>query len=264
MEFRKKREIAYYDERAREWQKKYPDTREQSVDIEDYNIFLFSSYQYCYHWLEKNIKPGMKLLDYGCGHGMHSILPVKLGAEVYAIDLSEESLKIAEKRAGDEGLTAKIKFIKMDCESLEFPDNYFDIIWDGGTFSSLDIEIVFPELSRVLKTGGKLIGIETFGHNLFANFKRWINKKVGKRTSWAAGHIIKIRDLKLAEQYFDQVEIKYFHLLSMFAFPLRKLPGGKLLFKILDYFDTFLLKFTFLKKYAFKLVFIFSKLHHHD
>lgn len=264
MEPRKILEIHYYDKMAKKWRGEHLGEQQENVDIENYDIRLFSSYHFCEEWIRRNLTPGMKFLDFGCGHGMHSILPAKLGAEVYAIDLSEESLKIARERADREHVSDKIKFIKMDCESLEFPDNYFDIIWDGGTFSSLDIERVFSELSRVLKTGGKLIGIETFGHNPLANFKRWINKKVGKRTSWAADHIIKTRDLKLAEQYFDQVEIRYFHLLSMSAFPFRKLPGGKLLFKTLDYFDTILLKFTFLKKYAFKIVFIFSKLRHHD
>jgi len=88
----------------------------------------------------------MKILDYGCGHGMHSVLPAKLGAEVYAIDLSKESLKIAKERAKKENIEEKIKFIEMDCEKLDFPDNYFDVIWDGGTFSSLDVNRAFTSL----------------------------------------------------------------------------------------------------------------------
>ncbi|PIU24464.1 hypothetical protein COT12_00910, partial [Candidatus Berkelbacteria bacterium CG08_land_8_20_14_0_20_39_8] len=79
----------------------------------------------------------------------------------------------------------------MDCEKMEFPDNLFDIIFDGGTFSSIDLVKAYPELSRVLKPDGFLIGIETFGHNPFTNLKRKINKLIGKRTEWATAHIFR-------------------------------------------------------------------------
>jgi len=147
----------------------------------------------------------------------------------------------------------------MDCESLDFSDNYFDFIWNSGTFSSLDIKRAFPELARVLKPSGKLIGVETFGHNPLTNLKRWINKKRGVRTSWATEHIIKNKDLKFAKKYFNIEKIYYFHLLSMLTFPFRNISGGKTLFKFLDQIDHILLKIPWLKRYAFKIVFIFSK-----
>jgi len=257
MEKRKEKEIAHYDKLAEKWQNQHLNKNLQ-VDIEDYDVNIFSSYRFCKKWIKNNIKPGIKFLDYGCGHGMYSVLPAKLGAEVYAIDLSGESLKIAEQRIKKQKC-GNIKFIKMDCEFLKFPDNYFDLIWNSGTFSSLDIKRAFPELSRVLKPNGKLIGVETFGHNPLTNFKRWINKKRGIRTSWATEHIIKNKNLKFAKEYFNIEKIYYFHLLSMLAFPFRNISGGKTLFKFLDQIDHILLKILWLKRYAFKIVFIFSK-----
>lgn len=254
MESRKKQEIEYFDKAAKQWQQKY----KNNTDVEGYDINMFSSYRFCQDLIKKYVKPDMKLLDYGCGHGMHSILPAQLDAEVYGIDLSEESLKIARRRTKEEKLENKIKFSKMDCENLEFDDNYFDIIWDGGTFSSLNLEKVYKELSRVLKPTGKLIGIETFGHNPFANLKRRLNKKRGGRTTWAAEHIIKAKDLKQAHKYFNEIKVYYFHFLSMFAFPFRNTMPGKFLFKFLDHIDNLFLKIPWLKKYAFKIVFIFS------
>ena len=258
MEQRKEKEIAHYDRLARKWQKEHLN-KEWGADIEDYDINIFSSYHFCKKWLKNNVKPGMRFLDYGCGHGMHTILPAKLGAKVYGIDLSKESLKIAKQRAKKEKIGNRTKFLEMDCESLEFSDNYFDFIWDGGTFSSLNIRKAFPELLRVLKPNGKLIGIETFGHNPLMNFKRWLNKKRGIRTAWAAEHIVKNKDLKLAKQYFKIKKIRYFHFLSMLILPFRNLPGGKFLFRLLNQVDNILLKLPWLKKYAFKIVFILSK-----
>ena len=258
MELRKEEEISLYNELARKWQDEHLEKKDWLIDIEDYDVFIFSSYRFCRDWFEKNIKSGMKFLDYGCSHGMHSVLPASLGAEVYGIDLSEESLKIAKRRAQEEKVSDKIKFLKMDCEKLEFPDNYFDLIFDGGAFSSIDINKAYAELSRVLKPDGKVIGIETFGHNPLMNLKRSINKKTGKRTQWAASHIMKMKDLESAKKYFDSIETKFFHLFSMLVFPLRRLPGLKTVFNLLDHFDSILLKIPFLKKYAFKVVFIFS------
>ena len=149
----------------------------------------------------------------------------------------------------------------MDCESLKFPDNSFDIIFDGGTFSSLDLSKVFSELVRVLKPNGFLIGIETFGHNPFTNLKRKLNKISGKRTEWAASHIFQMKDLQEAKKYFNKIETKFFHLISWIAFPFLNLPGGKFLLKILEFFDKFLFKLPFLEKYAFKVVFVFSLSH---
>lgn len=147
----------------------------------------------------------------------------------------------------------------MDCEKMKFPANTFDVIFDGGTFSSLDLKKVYPELARVLKQGGILIGIETFGHNPFTNLKRKINQITGKRTGWAASHIFKTGDLKMAKNYFSKIEVKFFHLVSWLAFPFLDLPGGKFLLKFFESIDKILLKLSLLRKYAFKVVFIFFR-----
>ena len=145
--------------------------------------------------LLKKYSAGKTVLDYGCGTGIHSISPIHYGAKyVVGIDISEESLKIAREHARREGVAEKVTFKIMDCEKMEFPDNSFDIILDCGAFSSLDLEYALQELARVLKPDGMLIGIETLGHNPFANLKRRLNHLRGTRTKWAAGHILKMDD----------------------------------------------------------------------
>jgi len=203
---------------------------------------------------------GKKILDYGCGTGIHSLAPLKYGAQkTVGVDLSEESLKIARRRAEKENLTNKAQFLKMDCEKLEFDSNSFDIILDAGTFSSLDLDQALSELARVLKPNGKVIGIETLGHNPIFNLKRKWNVACGTRTKWAADHIFKVDDFARVKKYFNQMQTKYFHLTVLFALPLRKILGISILIKLLDKFDAFLLKIPFFKKYAFKIVFVFSK-----
>ena len=256
IEERKRKEIEYYEAQAKRWPKEATNERWKG-DFEGFNPQVLLSFRFFYKLLAKHAL-GKKVLDYGCGNGIHSIFPAKQGAEVIGIDLSEPSLHIASERARKEGVGNKVSFIAMDCESLTFPDNSFDTIMDGGTFSSLDVQKALPELARVLKPDGAVIGIETLGHNPFTNFKRILNKRAGKRTEWAAKHIFTMQDLERAKHYFTNVEAHFFHVISWAAFPFLRLAGGKFLLQLLEGADQLLLLFPFLRRYAFKVVFIFS------
>lgn len=248
MEERKQKEIEYYDKKAKE----QIVAREKGGDFEGFNPFVLESYSFLKKLCQKKCR-GKKILDYGCGNGIHSSWLENIGTKLVAIDLSRKSLEIVKKR------TKKTEFLLMDCENMDFPDNSFDVVFNGGTFSSLDLNRAFPEIARVLKPSGFLLGIETLGHNPLTNLNRKINKLTGKRTDWAASHIFKIEDLKLAEKYFGKIETHFFHLISWLAFPLLKLPGAKLLLKFLEKIDHILLSiFPFLKRYCFKIVFIFK------
>lgn len=257
MEGRKQKEIEYYNKKAAELLKE-KSSDENFRDFEGFNPQNLKSYRFFRGAIKKNCN-NKKILDYGCGNGIHSIFPMEYGArEVVGIDLSEKSLEIAIDKAKKDNIESKVKFLKMDCEKMEFSDNFFDIILDGGTFSSLDLDRALPELARVLKKEGILIGIETFGHNPFANLKRKINKIMGKRTGWAEGHIFQQKDLETAKNYFNDIKIEYFHLISWLAIPFLDNPTGKYLLKLLESLDDVFLKIGFLKKYSFKVVFFFS------
>jgi ubiquinone/menaquinone biosynthesis C-methylase UbiE len=204
-------------------------------------------------------------LDWGCGNGVHTVPLAAMGAKkVIGIDLSEKLLELGRAKARAAGMKHKIKFLKMDCEKTDFSENEFDVIFDGGTFSSVDIKTALPELARILKPDGVLIGIETFGHNPLANFNRSRNVKSGKRTAWAAAHIFNNEGIELAEKYFAKIEIEYFHFLSWLLIPLIGRSWGKRLFDFAEIFDRQFLKIPFLKKYAFKVVFEFSQPKNND
>jgi len=255
MELRKEKEIEYYDSQM----EKHSEAEEEK-DFEGFNPLLLKSFQFCYRWLEQNSR-GKMLLDYGCGNGIHSTWPAKNGAVVVGIDLSEKSLDVAKTRAQREELEDKTRFFKMDCEKTGFKDDSFDIVFDGGTFSSLDLKKALPELARILKPDGFLLGIETFGHNPLTNLKRRLNKVTGKRTEWAVSHIFRLEDLQEAKKYFDKTEIIFFHLTSWIIFPFLKIPGSKFFLNLFEAVDKVLLKIPFLRKYSFKVVFIFSHPH---
>ncbi len=254
MEPRKKAEIEYYDKQA------LAGRHLQTGDFEGFEPLILGSYQFLYKLLGNYCK-GKVVLDYGCGNGIHAIEIAKIGAEkVIGIDLSEKSLQVAKEGAKKGGVWEKVEFLKMDCEKMDFPENSFEVIFDGAAFSSIDLRQAYPELARVLKPKGVLIGVETFGHNPFTNLRRKLNKLTGKRTEWATEHIFQNKDLEEAKKYFSNIKVYYFHLTSWLAFPFLKLIGGRLLLNSLEFIDRILLRLPFLRNYAFKVVFIFSGL----
>lgn len=129
-----------------------------------------------------------KVLDYGCGEGREAVRLAWKGHDVIAID----------KKA------PKVKFMEMDCEKLEFPDNYFDMIHDRGTLPYLNKERAFSEMARVLRWDGCVKGIETLGNNPIFNLYR----RIRKRNKYGKEVLIRIEDFEIAKKYFREVIIR--------------------------------------------------------
>ncbi|MBN8815788.1 MAG: class I SAM-dependent methyltransferase [Sphingomonas sp.] len=78
------------------------------------------------------IKPGMRVLDIGCGWGgMAMYLHQKTGAEVLGVTLSEEQIKVARERAAAAGVADKVKFELIDYREVT---GTFDRIVSVGMF----------------------------------------------------------------------------------------------------------------------------------
>ena len=251
-------EIKHYDALADVWSTTGALSKERESDVHGVHHDDYSSYAF-FEELLKKYSQNCRVLDFGCGNGIHSLTPLRFGArEVIGIDLSQKSLDIAKIRAQKQGRADKVQFLLMNAEELEFPDNSFDIVIDGGTFSSLRLDVALKEIARILKPEGTVIGIETLGHNPLTNIKRVWNVARGTRTKWAADHIFKMRDFILAKKYFENVQARFFHLLILPFLAFRKIPGMPLIIKTAETVDEKLLKIPLLKRYAFKTVFVFS------
>ncbi|MEA3379083.1 MAG: class I SAM-dependent methyltransferase [Nanoarchaeota archaeon] len=105
--------------------------------------------------LLKNIK-GKKVLDAGCGIGTYCILTRKKGAKVIGVDLTENMIRLSNLAAEKNKLD--IDFRVMDITKLKFKEETFDIVLCMGMIDVVkDYKKAISELSRVLKSGGKLI-----------------------------------------------------------------------------------------------------------
>jgi len=112
-------------------------------------------------FLEKyvGISKDEKILDLCCGNGRHAIELKKLGYDVIGIDLSEELLNSARKKASENNID--IKLIRCDMREIPY-EGYFDIVVQFFTsFGYFDTDEenqkVLSAISRSLKVGGKFL-----------------------------------------------------------------------------------------------------------
>lgn len=208
----------------------------------------------------QDLKERGKILDYGCGSGEKLAGVLRSGWDLVGIDISEKSILHAKSNYDKVENTS---FMVMDCEKTTFPDNTFDVVFDFGTFSSINIEIALPEIIRILKSDGSLVCIETLGHNPIINLKRKISAYRGKRTQWASSHIMKMKNWEDIQRRFISAEIRHFNILSIFYAPFMRFFSPKTSQYILNAFwsiDDYLINSLKLSKYAFKTVAYFRGL----
>jgi len=117
-------------------------------------------------WRRAGLKPGMTVLDIGCGPGHASFDLAQLAGptgKVIAVDQSALFLDAVNAGAKQRGLT-NIETVKSDLAQLELPDNCVDMIWSRWVLSFLaNPQGLFERLKSVLKPGGVFIAHE-YGH----------------------------------------------------------------------------------------------------
>lgn len=214
------------------------------------------SEQFVNEWFAQNC-PGKVALDYCCGLGQVSLRLAKAGAEVYGIDISDESVSTSEQRLKDAGFAEKSHFQVMDAENMLFADNMFDVIVCSGVLHHLDLQYAYPELSRVLKPGGKIICMEALGYNPVINLYR--RRTPALRTEWEVDHILTLKQVNQAKAFFGNADVNFFHLCSIAAVPFRRSTLFKPVLSLLEFFDRLILKIPFVQLLAWQMIFILSK-----
>lgn len=77
---------------------------------------------------------GKRVLEVGCGIGTDSINFARAGADLTAVDLSSESLRIAGRRAEVMGVAGRIRFLQANAEELAatLAGEQFDLVYSFG------------------------------------------------------------------------------------------------------------------------------------
>lgn len=97
--------------------------------------FMFKRYNSVSGYIEKNVHPGMKVADIGCGSGIFTKKMAHKGAKVYAIDYTQSALDLTKKSLTiDE--SNSVELIKLDITSDHIPS--VDLAISIGTLTYID------------------------------------------------------------------------------------------------------------------------------
>ena len=104
-------------------------------------------------------KPGMRILDVGCGAGKQCFLyrdATDRKASVVGGDFSTELLERARAQNAERGDNVEFRFLDFNAK-LEFSSGSFDLVSSAfAIYYATDLEFTFGEAHRVLKPSGRL------------------------------------------------------------------------------------------------------------
>ena len=144
------------------------------------------------------------LLDMGCGRGAVLLAAAKLlpngraiGVDIWRADQTDNSQQNTLRNAEIEGVTDRVEVRTADITDLPFDDNSVDVIVSSlvvHNISSQDgREKAISEAARVLRPGGKLVLVDIFFTNRYAEQLRelgWTDvarRDLGWRMWWGPG-----------------------------------------------------------------------------
>jgi len=112
--------------------------------------------------IKNYVKPGMKVLDIGCGTGLFIEGAAKAGAQLMGVDISAGMLKVAKDRFKKSGLQDKISVYNVGAAEIDtlFSEHAFDLIVSTLVFSEFYPEeraLVLNQIKKLLKSKGKLV-----------------------------------------------------------------------------------------------------------
>ena len=111
----------------------------------------------CLEALDGRVRPGMRVLDAGCGSGILSIAAAKLGAcELLALDIDPDCVRITRENAEQNAAGDIVRAMQVAADGHEWArGQQFDVIV-ANIVAAVIIELA-PPFSEAMAAGGRLI-----------------------------------------------------------------------------------------------------------
>jgi SAM-dependent methyltransferase len=126
--------------------------------------------EYAYHLLGD--VSGQRIVDFGCGSGANTALLANRGAHVWGVDISEDLIRLAQRRLQISGRAGGAQFVVGSAHDLPFPDGSIDVVFGIAILHHLDLQLVAREVHRVLRPGGRAIFQEPVRNSRIIRFVR--------------------------------------------------------------------------------------------
>jgi len=159
--------------------------------------------------LQKFVNPqDKKVLETGAGTGRDGIRLSRLGADVWLLDYSKMSLKLAQQYLNN---NEDVKLVMADALKTPFKNQSFDIVFHQGLLEHFkDPVSLIRENYRILKKGGFLLvdvpqtfHLYTFIKNILMLLKLWFAGWERQFTIGSLGQILKNQNLEPVYFYGD-------------------------------------------------------------
>ena len=110
-----------------------------------------------------DLRPGMTVLDLGCGEGRHAFEALRRGAKVVAVDWGVPEVETTKRwlgaiaEAGEAPAGARYEVVRGDLTALPVPDASVDRVMASEVLEHIpDDATAFAEIARVLRPGGRV------------------------------------------------------------------------------------------------------------
>jgi ubiquinone/menaquinone biosynthesis C-methylase UbiE len=99
-----------------------------------------------------------RVLELGCGSGAVTIeLAGLTDGEIIAIDIDDSLLSRLNEKLASTNLTGRVTARRIDLLQNDFPDSYFDIVWEEGVVQVIGFRESLEACHRILRVGGYLV-----------------------------------------------------------------------------------------------------------
>ena len=110
-----------------------------------------------------DVRPGMRVLDLGCGEGRHAFEAYRRGADVLAVDWGQHEVATTAQwlgaiaAAGEAPAGARAAVARGDLRALPVPDASVDRVIASEVLEHIvDDRTAIAEIARVLRPGGRV------------------------------------------------------------------------------------------------------------
>jgi ubiquinone/menaquinone biosynthesis C-methylase UbiE len=169
---------------------------------------------------------GKTILEIGCGTGEISVWFAKNNATIYGMDISNESIAIANRRSAENGTGDKTHFLVSPAEHTSFANDFFDIVFINVSLHHLEVETALQEIKRILKPTGLFVAVEPFVFSkTIQNIRtsKIVTKLYPVRQETPTERILFADDLLAIQKVFSSVTFLPYRIFSPFIFKIKPL-----------------------------------------
>ena len=146
------------------WQQYSPDKNDIFISLDPGMAFGTGHHpttKMCLEIIETSIKPGMDIVDVGCGSGILSIASAKLGARsIIGLDIDPIAVKVAKQNIRDNNVASIVRIIEGSLPHNDVADNASHV-----TLVNISAKVasdLATELKRLTTSAGRIVASGIF------------------------------------------------------------------------------------------------------